>query len=192
MLRDAPAQALEADYCIDDHLQWAAATLALEARRARDERVAESIVRACVCIIAVARVLARLETLDLDNQRELALLLPEMCADLGACFEEGAPELPAFPEEGASPSGAVIEGANDMVVSAPRQSGAWRRRPLCLHLDHDKHGAARLTVTGGRMQRGRRVVSAGVELLRALVAMAGGSRDLNALRPGVSISVVLS
>jgi hypothetical protein len=191
-VRGANEPVLEEDYCIDDHLQWAAVTLALEARRARDERVAESLIRACACVIAVARVLARLETLDLDNERELALQLPEMCADLGACFEEGAPPLPAFPEASASPSGGAVQGANDVVVSVPRQIGAWRRRPLCLHLDHDQHGAARLTVTGGRTQRGRRAVGAGMDLLRALVAMLGGSRDLNALRPGVSISVVLS
>lgn len=163
---------------IGDHLQLAATALALEARNTNDLSLARILLDACAHLTAVARAYERLQALDLDNEVELARVMPEIAETLWACFD-GLEHAEA--EAVSSPSWLAGE------IAAAAANELADHDIVCVHIEHDARGARRLTVVDGADAK----QGAGLQLLRAFTTRFGGVLDAGLLPRGVSIALLL-
>ena len=194
---------VESDHRIKNHLQLIASTLSMEARNAPDPETADILLHACARVVAIARVHARLQTLDFENKVDMVLFLPELCRDLQACFNDaGAPHIdleaetdsPPLPAKSALAIGGLVSELVTNAVKHGHEPG--ETSTVRVRLKRDALGG-RLTVADsgpglGEFAPGEKHNGIGFQLLQALADQLRGSVEFDPVQKGTSVSVLFA
>jgi len=191
--RDAlQVQVTEADHGLEDQLYLAASALAAEAQQVDDPQLIQLLLQTSTRIVAVARVYARLQTMDLQNQADIAGLLPDLCEELHACFD-GARALPdergdelRLPATRALPP-RTSELLRPLVADEAAQAAFQERRSVCVQVEHDHRGGRYVTI--GDPRRAVPDENVASDVLRSLTQKLAHSLRIGRVERGAVISV---